>query len=410
MKIVIYHNQTGAILKILPNTAIYHRAQLLQYVSGVPLKNLSFFYEQSNVAINTAIDRIAIPRRGNIPTIIDPQSNPKAFNSFLHNRRNSIMSSPRVLCNFEGGMGDQLLESAAALEFYRIFPQAQLALQVSDRFIQVIRHVAGLKEIYPTNKRPPNFDSPFRVEMHTRYMTDPRPGLFGKASLYGASLGLKKVHTVARLDYPRKTIEKDLPNHLAPFLNQTTLKIGIHIRSASGHAKSWNYEPAEKLAAMFIQNNAAIVAFLGAQGDFPTQAPSIYHATDKFTWHENTCLIATLNLLICIDSGPMHISNSLGIPNLILWGGTTPQTILGRALQANDHQLDIPCKNNICYTCPSQHHHCMKLINPEAVYAQAIRLICNAQIRNSNIDADLIRKAAGEPSQAQPWLRPRYPP
>lgn len=375
MKTIVYHKPTGKILALLPYLSIHHRATLLEYVEGYPLSDLAYFYEQNPINVSMLKDHIERISHNNPPMVVTSSGRSKSFLWFINNRRNAVQNSESVLCHFEGGMGDQLLQAAAALQFYEIYPTKKITLSVNPRFHAVIAHVPGLREAYPRDALPKHLHADTVLDMHTQYISDPRGGLFGKASLYGASIGLKKVIKQASLLFtPAQLARSILP--ISPlFLDSSRLKIGIHIRSSSGHAKSWHHEAAEALALKFIHQHKAAVALIGHAGDFNLDNPAAVHITDRYTWHQTATVIAALNLLVCIDSGPMHIAHSLGVLTLILWGGTTFRDILGRTEQLNDLRKNLPCMDQICYSCPRGDNACMTTISPEEVYDRAQQIL-----------------------------------
>ena len=88
----------------------------------------------------------------------------------------------------------------------------------------------------------------------------------------------------------------------------------------------------------------------------------------KTTVEELIEQIASLNLFITNDSGPMHIAATFQIPTIAIFGSTR----FNETHQwANDHEIIIrkemecsPCMKRIC---PLKHHNCMKLITAEDV-------------------------------------------
>jgi len=78
-------------------------------------------------------------------------------------------------------------------------------------------------------------------------------------------------------------------------------------------------------------------------------------------------LLRTLRLLICMDSGILHIGAAMGVPTICLFGGVDPRFRIGAsqpviALQA---KLDC-CPCNKQETCDGA-FHCIKAISPRAV-------------------------------------------
>lgn len=88
-------------------------------------------------------------------------------------------------------------------------------------------------------------------------------------------------------------------------------------------------------------------------------------------------LVALAPLLIANNTGPAHLAAAVGTPVVDLYALTNPQHmpwgVPSRVLFHN-----VPCK--YCYKsiCPEGHHHCLRLVTPEAVVQSALELLDNA--------------------------------
>lgn len=369
---IIYDNLTRNIISVLPNIYIRSRAHLHSLAPTHPLVSLAFFYEPAEFPISVSKDHIKQIAAGTPPTIFSPAGHCKSFAAFLGRRRRQIHAAKTIYCTFEGGMGDQILQAAAACLFARIWLDKALYVFVRPQYYAVMQRYVGINNLFLSSG---TYDLPapdLSVDMHTQYISDPRGALFGKASLYGASLGLARVPLSPSLSFsnynPSATIAllgHDPRNNLTP-------KIGFHIRSASGSAKSWNTEPAQRLALLLSNHCNSHSYFIGSRSDWSLSSPNISFVDFNFSWDQTAWLISQLDLLICIDSGPMHLANALSIPSIILWGGTTFRDILGRDRLPSDIYLDLPCPIKLCYDCPNGLVSCMTKITPEVVLPYAI--------------------------------------
>ncbi|MDQ4075780.1 MAG: lipopolysaccharide heptosyltransferase II [Chloroflexota bacterium] len=85
-------------------------------------------------------------------------------------------------------------------------------------------------------------------------------------------------------------------------------------------------------------------------------------------------LLEAAPVLISNNSGPVHIAAALGTPIVDLYALTnlqhTPWMVPSRVLYH-----DVPCK--LCYRsiCPEGHHHCLRLVSPDAVVTAAHQLL-----------------------------------
>ncbi|RQV95121.1 MAG: lipopolysaccharide heptosyltransferase II [Calditrichaeota bacterium] len=87
---------------------------------------------------------------------------------------------------------------------------------------------------------------------------------------------------------------------------------------------------------------------------------------------ESAALIELCDLLICNDSGAMHIANAMKTDVMAFFGPTVP-SIGYYPYREKDFifELDMdcrPCSSHGGKKCPLKHHNCMRKINPELVY------------------------------------------
>lgn len=134
--------------------------------------------------------------------------------------------------------------------------------------------------------------------------------------------------------------------------------------------------PADKLqfiCTWLLEHTSYKIALMGTKSDFalheefintyfPAQKERIENACGKFSLPDYFDFLYTkTKALITIDSAPLHIANKLNVPNLSIWGPTTPESrindsalhksiFLGVSCSPCAHQTDVlPCGgDNIC--------------------------------------------------------------
>ena len=117
----------------------------------------------------------------------------------------------------------------------------------------------------------------------------------------------------------------------------------------------------------------------GAEGELVGQiqgamdAPSI-SLVDRLNLGQLAALLALSPLLIANNTGPVHVAAAVGTAVVDLYALTNPQ----HTPWAVPHRVlfhDVPCK--YCYrsVCPEGHHHCLRLVTPEAVVQAACELL-----------------------------------
>ncbi len=142
-------------------------------------------------------------------------------------------------------------------------------------------------------------------------------------------------------------------------------------------APSRRYAP-EKFAAVARQlvcSETMQIIFTGVEHErelvdgiqLAMHAPST-SLVGRLNLEEMAALLTLSPLLICNNTGPVHIAAAVGTPVVDLYALTniqhTPWQVPHRVL---NH--DVPCR--LCYksVCPEGHHHCLALVTPGQVVA-----------------------------------------
>ncbi|PAF42485.1 lipopolysaccharide heptosyltransferase II [Helicobacter sp. 11S02596-1] len=176
-----------------------------------------------------------------------------------------------------------------------------------------------------------------------------------------------------------------------PYASEKKTKIGINPGAAFGSAKRWLKEYFAETILSLIQKDYEVVLF-GNQSDeemmneiitivkkLATQQKILENITDltgKTTITSLIDTIATLDLFITNDSGPMHIATALQIPLIAIFGPTNDkETSPWRHKNAVILNRSLPCAPCKKRTCPLDHHNCMKLITPDEVIAATNKLL-----------------------------------
>jgi heptosyltransferase II len=147
-----------------------------------------------------------------------------------------------------------------------------------------------------------------------------------------------------------------------------------------GPAKRWPIERYLAIAQHFIAKHQARILLLGAAGDAPltaqlaAQLPEAEDRAGKTTLTEFIATLASARLVICNDSGAMHVASALGVPTVAIFGSTEP--LLTGPLGPNTTVLrhHVPCSPCFLRECPID-FACMNSISPEIVISAAEQLI-----------------------------------
>lgn len=104
---------------------------------------------------------------------------------------------------------------------------------------------------------------------------------------------------------------------------------------------------------------------------------NVTNLAGKYSLRDEMQLISQLNVMICMDSGNMHIATLLGIPVLSIWGGTHPKVGFSALYQPYENSIQIPiqeqkkCKYTVFGTSKNQRetkpYFCIQMIDASVV-------------------------------------------
>ncbi len=158
-------------------------------------------------------------------------------------------------------------------------------------------------------------------------------------------------------------------------LNMSGKKIGIAPGAAYGPAKCWPHEYVEKLCLRIYRENLGNVLVFGGKdekrvGEQLERRCGAINLAGKFSLRETISLIHSIDLLICNDSGLMHVGSAVGTYVLAIFGSTSSVATgpLGRHVTVLEHEL--PCKPCFKRECPLKTLECMRGISVNEVYTK----------------------------------------
>ena len=172
-------------------------------------------------------------------------------------------------------------------------------------------------------------------------------------------------------NFPAGKLTLSTINH-QPSTNKT---VGLNPGASYGSAKRWYPKEFAKVASE-LSNEYDIVIFGGSgeidiAGDIE-QALIDSSVTNYKNLAGNTTItelinkIASLDLFITGDSGPMHVAAAFQVPTVAIFGPTkdkeTSQWMNKKSIIVKKNLECQPCMKRIC---PLQHHNCMNLIKQQ---------------------------------------------
>lgn len=146
--------------------------------------------------------------------------------------------------------------------------------------------------------------------------------------------------------------------------------------------------PAELFAELINKFDDAYSIILTGKGDERNNiekikslsGDNVYNLCDKLNITELAELMKRCSLVICGDTGPMHIAEALGIPLVMIAGssvkefGFYPQSKNSIVLE-NNNLTCRPCSHIGRDSCPKVHFKCMREISPSQIFDAAQKLL-----------------------------------
>ena len=149
--------------------------------------------------------------------------------------------------------------------------------------------------------------------------------------------------------------------------------IGIHC-FARWWGRMWPLDRVSQVIDRLAQRLGVKVLLIGAADDLPdaqriasmTRSHPI-NLVGKTTTGELAALFRRLELLLCIDSGPLHLAAAVGTPTVSLFGPANPAIWAPQGEQHTVIYKGLPCSPCDQVTCVRQTNECMTLIGVEEV-------------------------------------------
>ena len=236
----------------------------------------------------------------------------------------------------------------AQLQFYRELRRERFQLVVAMQTAMWSHLVAFLS------------GAPYRLGRYQKRfrstLTHAWRGKYPKGETHEVDRNLELVRLICKGEGTRKLKFHLLPNEIAPAkahlascgIGADAFLIGIH-PGGSSFDKRWPEERYAELADRLArQYDATILLLRGPEEEALTrniqqamQSPAIVHAPE--TIRELGALLSCCNLVVCNDSGPMHLAAALDVPMVAIFGPTDHVAWHPLSENAAVVRRDMPC-------------------------------------------------------------------
>ena len=148
--------------------------------------------------------------------------------------------------------------------------------------------------------------------------------------------------------------------------------------------KRWPEERFTELVEILGRQDVALV-FIGSADERAlcerigqqTKTGNIFNLAGKTTLLQAAAVIQSCDLLICNDSGAMHMANAVGTDVFVFFGPTV-QRFGFAPFRPQDIVFEVdedcrPCSSHGGKKCPQKHFRCMRSITVENVYEHVVK-------------------------------------
>lgn len=155
---------------------------------------------------------------------------------------------------------------------------------------------------------------------------------------------------------------------------------------AQHQGKIWPEVHVQQLIALLADNPQNTIFLFGGPNEsdklkqWASPYPNVHSAAAHYTFEQELQLIASLNVMVSMDSANMHFASCLGIPVVSIWGATHPAAGFYGWRQNPCWSLGVdldcrPCSVFGDKPCRFGDYRCLQQISPQQVYQAVLTLI-----------------------------------
>ncbi len=314
-------------------------------------------------------------------------------------------------------IGDVILITPLIREIKKIFPNALLDVMVIPQASNLLENNPNINSIIEFDKRKNKFSAFFKtlnllrknkydlaISPHSSFTSAILMLLSQIKYRVGFARWTSQKFLTHRLPHLKKTLkikknlhllsiftQKELPtqtelfptremfanadNLLKPLVNSSRKIIAL-APGSNWFTKRWPVEYYKELVSKLNNSNYGIV-FIGSNVEREICEDikpnnNFINLAGELSLLESAALISRCDLMICNDSGAMHLANAVNTDVFVFFGPTV-QSIGYPPIGKNDYVFEVdldcrPCSSHGTKECPLKHHNCMKFIQSETVF------------------------------------------
>ena len=294
----------------------------------------------------------------------------------------------KILIELPTWLGDTVMSTPAIENLVNFFDDSQITLVGSFVAIEILKYHPKIVKTYVLDKKFSNFYKTaksfgefdaffsFRTSLRSKFM---KFFISSKNKYQFNKYKYIKNHQVEKYNnFINDSLGiNSIPGNLKLYIEKKNKKgknklLGINPGSTYGSSKRWYPKEfasvAEKLSSQYD-----IIIFGGHDEKeiakdiekhlIKKGVDNFKNLATKMTVQELLSQIATLDLFITGDSGPMHIAAAFQVPTVSIFGPTKDiETSQWMNKKSGIVKKDLDCQPCMKRVCPLKHHNCMKLI------------------------------------------------
>jgi len=278
---------------------------------------------------------------------------------------------------------------AAAVEC-RAFGAATAYVFVPDRWSPYLGSLAGPRWVV-------GYDYAFRGAALTERHQPPAranvPALLypeGAAEIHASDIWLRLVAPEATTPTaypafdPGEKPRREAAAFLAPRYEKASGPLVVLHTGAANASYLWNEEGWLEVGRGLLARGAGALAFTAGPGE-EQAASALAERIDRreafaaaLPLLETFALIAAADLVISLDTAPVHVAATMGTPVVALYGPGDPTMWRPLGVPHRVVAAEAPCRGCKSARCFQDRHYCMEAITPPAVVEAAAELLTEA--------------------------------
>jgi len=294
----------------------------------------------------------------------------------------------KILIELPTWLGDAVMTSPAIENLINYYDDVEITLLGSMISIEALKNHPNVINTYVIDKKFINLYQPLyclkQFDIFFAFRNSPRAKLLkllipAKRKFQFDKKKYKNQHQVEKYNnFVNDSLNANfIPGKLLIYnvnstKDQGSKLLGLNPGASYGDSKRWNPKEFASVAT-HLSNEYDIIIFGGDEEKkiaadiekylIDNGVENYVNLAGKTSISSLIGQIASLDLFITGDSGPMHLASALQVPTVAIFGPTNEkETSQWMNKKSTVVKMNLACQPCMKRTCPLQHHNCMNLI------------------------------------------------